>query len=120
MEQIKRDADTIRAILCRYSVTVAQQIDGNPLFGSPAQAGSHWNEQARDYFFSSLAMRCASRETFRRAALRCTIFFCAARMIAGSASAMALSACERSPAAIASSSLRMDERKRGRRALLTT
>lgn len=65
-------------------------------------------------------MRCVSRETVRRAALRCTMPFRAARMSAGSASAMAESARARSPAASASSTLRMAERIRERRDLLTT
>lgn len=71
------------------------------------------------YDLPSAAIRCASRETFRRAALRCTILFCAARMITGSASAMAASARARSPAAIASSTWRTAVRKRERRARLT-
>ena len=56
-------------------------------------------------------MRWASRETLRRAALRCTMPFCAARTSAGSASAMAASARERSPAVSASSTLRVAERR---------
>jgi hypothetical protein len=71
----------------------------------------------RDYL-PSAAIRCASRDTFRRAALRCTIFFCAARTITGSASAMAASATDRSPAAIASSTFRTTLRKRVRRVRL--
>jgi hypothetical protein len=67
----------------------------------------------------SAAIRCARRETLRCAALRCTTFFCAARMMTGSASAMAASARDRSPAVIASSTLRTAPRSRERRALLT-
>jgi len=63
-------------------------------------------------------MRCVSRDTLRRAALRCTTFFCAARMMTGSASAIAASARDRSPAPIASSTLRTALRIRDRRALL--
>ena len=72
------------------------------------------------YDLPSFAIRWASRETLRRAALRCTMFFCAARMMTGSASAMAASALDRSPAAIASSTLRTAPRRRDRRDLLTT
>src|ERR1700722_11279635 len=73
----------------------------------------------RASYFASLAIRCARRDTFRRAALRCMMFFCAARMIAGSASAIAVVARVRSPEAIASSTLRTAVRTRERRALLT-
>ena len=74
---------------------------------------------ANDYDLPSSAIRCASRETLRRAALRCTMFFCAARMITGSASAIAASARERSLALIASSTFRTALRKRERRVRLT-
>jgi hypothetical protein len=74
----------------------------------------------RDQDLASAAIRCAKRDTLRCAALRCTTFFCAARMMTGSASAMAVRARARSPAVIASSTLRTAPRSRERRALLTT
>ena len=100
----------------RSCVTIMQQIDCNPQFGlrelsAPAQ---------KIYFFSSFAIWCESRDTFRRAELRCTMPFCAARIKAGSASTMAAVARLRSPAAIASSTLRIAERMRERRDLLMT
>ncbi len=72
------------------------------------------------YDLPSAAMRWASRETLRRAALRCTTFFCAERIMTGSASAIAATARDRSPAVNASSTLRTTVRRRERRALLTT
>src|SRR5579862_461426 len=77
-------------------------------------------EQLRDRYLPSLAMRWASRETFRRAALRWTMPVRAARTSAGSASAMAATAAVRSPAVIASSTLRTALRMRVRRDLLIT
>lgn len=96
-------------------VTNLPQIGDNPphvAFAAP--------EIARlNGYLPSLAIRWASRETFRRAALRWPMPFCAARMMAGSASAMAATAAARSPAEIASSTLRTALRKRVRRDRLT-
>lgn len=96
-------------------VTIMQQIDCNPQFGLPESAAP----VKEVYFFCNFAIWCASRDTFRRAELRCTMPFCAARIKAGSASASAAVAWPRSPAAIASSTLRIAERMRDRRDLLT-
>src|SRR5262245_16503088 len=63
-------------------------------------------------------MRSVSRETFRLALFFGQTPFWAALMISGSASFMAASANARSPAAIASSTLRTKPRTRERRALL--
>ncbi len=71
-------------------------------------------------YLAILAIRCASRETLRRAALRWTMPRLAARISAGSASAMAATAAVRSPAEIASSTLRTVLRTRARRPLLTS
>src|SRR5215472_13665604 len=101
----------------RSYVTIMQQIDCNPQFGLRDIVCGGAKEI---YFFSSLAIWCESRDTFRRAELRCTMPFCAARIKAGSASARAADARPRSPAAIASSTLRIAERMRERRDLLTT
>src|ERR1700734_3882079 len=96
-----------------------QQPDGSPQTNCK-EGRKLSSEAAKNYFFASLATRWASLETFRRAALRCTMPFCAARISAGSASAMAASARELSPAVNASSTLRMAERTCARRDLLTT
>src|SRR5579863_8637891 len=96
-----------------------QQLDGSPQSNCEKDRKSS-SEAAESYFFASLAMRWASLETFRRAALRCTMPFCAARISAGSASAMAASARDLSPAVSASSTLRIAERTCARRDLLTT
>ena len=106
-------------------VTIMQQFDCNPQIRITTKWKCNWEFVRRvprreHYFFSSLAIRCASRETFRREALRGTIPFCAARIKAGSASVIAASAPARSPAAIASSTLHVAERMRERRDLLTT
>src|SRR5262249_28951837 len=101
----------------RSCVTILQQIDCNPQFGLRELSAGDVREI---YFFSSLAIWCESRDTFRCAELRCTMPFCAARIKAGSASAMATDARLRSPAAIASSTLRIAERMRERRDLLMT
>src|SRR5579863_10157776 len=82
--------------------------------GEVARNGVAWA------YLPSLAMRCASRDTLRRAALRWTTPFWAPRMMAGSASAIAATAAVRSPEAIASSTLRTALRTRERRALLIT
>src|SRR5215467_12886413 len=66
----------------------------------------------------SLATRWLRRETLRLAALAWTIPFCAERMITGSASLSAASALPRSPAAIASSTLRTKLRNLERLPLL--
>jgi hypothetical protein len=103
------------------AVTILQQFGDNPLQSGEARWHSATAERAfaeRESYFASFAIRCASRETLRRAALRCTTFFCAARMMAGSAWAMAARAAGRSPAVIASSTLRTTPRKRERRDLL--
>jgi hypothetical protein len=97
-------------------VTIMQQIDCNPQFGLRELCAP----VRKAYFFSSFAIWCESRETFRCAELRCTMLFCAARIKAGSASVMAAVAPLRSPAAIASSTLRIAERMRERRDLLMT
>ena len=97
-------------------VTIMQQIDCNPQF----RFANFARRREKIYFFPSFAICCESRDTFRRAELRCTMPFCAARIKAGSASAMAAVAPLRSPAAIASSTLRIAERMRDRRDLLMT
>jgi len=94
-----------------------QQIDCNPQFGS---GNCSRRCEKNFYFFPSFAIWCESRDTFRCAELRCTMPFCAARIRAGSASAKAEVARLWSPAAIASSTLRIAERMRERRDLLTT
>src|SRR5262249_1425043 len=93
-----------------------QQIDCNPQFGLRELSAP----VRKIYFFSSFAIWRESRDTFRCAELRCTMPFCAARINAGSASAIAAVARPRSPAAIASSTLRIAERMRERRDLLMT
>jgi len=88
-------ASRITIALWGYSgaaMTIIQQIDCNPQF-ELRELSAPCGET---YFFSS-------RDTFRCAELRCTMPFCAARIRAGSASAMAAVARLRSPAAIASS-----------------
>ena len=100
----------------RSYVTIMQQIDCNPQFG----LRNCLRRREKIYFFCSFAIWCESRETFRRAELRWTMPFCAARIKAGSASAIAAVARLRSPAAIASSTLRIAERMRERRDLLIT
>src|SRR3982074_3671696 len=67
----------------------------------------------------SLATRSVRRETFRLAAFLCTTRFWAERMMTGSAAFKAAIALSRSPAAIASSTLPTNVRRRDRRALLT-
>jgi len=100
----------------RSYVTIMQQIDCNPQFG----LRDCLRRCEKIYFLSSFAIWCESRDTFRRAELRCTMPFCAERIKAGSASARAAVAWLRSPEAIASSTLRIAERMRERRDLLTT
>ena len=63
-------------------------------------------------------MRCASRDTLRLALFLCATPRCAARMITGSASLNAVNAALRSPAVIASSTLRTELRSSERRDLL--
>src|SRR6516165_8910604 len=70
------------------------------------------------YQAPSLATRWLRRETLRLAALAWTMPFCADRMIAGSASFSAASALPRSPAAIASLTLRTKLRNLERLPLL--
>ena len=69
-------------------------------------------------YLPSLAMRCASRDTFRLALFLCTTPRCAARMMTGSAALNAAKAALRSPLLIASSTLRTEFRSTERRALL--
>jgi len=71
-------------------------------------------------YLPSLAIRWASRETFRLALFLCTTPRCAARMMTGSATLKAARAALRSPLWIASSILRTEFRSTERRALLTS
>jgi hypothetical protein len=73
---------------------------------------------SRAAYFPSFAIPRVSRETLRCAALRCSTPFLAPRTSAGSAAAIAASAPARSPAEMASSTLRRAVRTRDRRDLL--
>ena len=128
--------------LLQIDVTILQQINGNSLQSCwKAFRGAHGRPPARinsksdqrkslsnarcaqarcGDLLAQAAMRCVSRDTLRCAALRCTTFFCAARMITGSASAIAASARRTIAGADRLFDFAHRVRRRERRALLTT
>ena len=106
-------------------VTILQQKSCSPprMFAGQKNPRLRKTRSATDCrmdYLAILAIRCASRETLRRAALRWTMPRLAARISAGSASVIAATAAARSPAEIASSTLRTVLRTRARRPLLTS
>jgi len=124
-------AESLRANLSDAGMTVwQQQTPASPLHAGSGPFGRHLRKfdakcaaypaGARAAYLLSLAMRCARRETLRLAVFLCTTLRCAARIITGSASLNAVIAVFRSPAAIASSTLRTDLRSKERRVLLTS
>src|SRR5450759_4194585 len=93
---------------------------GRRLYEFDAKNAPRHRAGASAAYLPSLAMRWARRETLRLAVFLWTTPRCAARMITGSASLNTVIAALRSPAAIASSTLRTDLRSKERRVLLTS